>query len=825
MKAERKFDFSKIIEQFKKNCPVILNKGERKFSDDIIVIVMSRKMVRLLDWILSTDGSIEIPYPIITEHAIPFYFPKYRDKQIVVLDDSMFYGATLHNVRQVLQWCNGTEANIKFFPIVARNRMAAEELGIKFTDTYHIPEEEVPLNTYINATCMLSLNSPMEVEYPILSFEREEDNLEDITDVELVLKKHFRNSEVYTVTHQLYIKKNNYNLPNYTVLLKPSGDSYSYDFAKFRIYIDSKTLKIVPIAPIVLSNDVLNSDVLSIFKESGFQELWDGVKKRLCIIQDVSLDISEIEKDEIAKEYELRKNKSLAVWANYLASYSKLLEYRKELNSFLEEIEYIPLPSFEKKDISILIGHSEIDGNSITEMLSDLYEWGINSIHKPRNNSYKWDNYIPLPPEYETIYQKRNAAVWSRCKSITQALSYMISNQHYYVNKAFNELSPKRIEKSRFGVTFPYLLTELCNYGEERDKSKQLLHIHHWIDKKIDEGTVVPKFEQRYQKDTDTYYWRRYFKSGENEDSLLQIVRVCSYIYCRIRKFQQADYVKRRVFEELAITLFCNFDGKFNWGYSLSDSFTCRWNKETSEWRLLYYDEILKQSYLLIDELLCAQSYFQLEKVGGYECVFLNENGMTDFLGKAVSLDGEACKRLDDYVLIYLGHTDSFTTCFNLFRTFNEDDSTQSLKEFSLSIRNFFKSLLITEKIEDKMESVNQYTKSLDTIYYQTFVPEVPLSSIPDNLNNLDLFFSLSNKSNKSRPNNQKLNDILFKWELFLAIYIDNDMEQALLILSFLESHGLKLDDISNTLMKYNHIGEITSDVKNALLRRIRSLF
>lgn len=823
MTTKKGFEHSIVIERFKKNCKVIFKKGERKFSDDIIVIVMSRKMVRLLDWILASDDSIEIPFPVITEHAIPFYFPKYQNKQIVVLDDSMYYGATLHNIRQVLQWCNGTDTNIKFFPIVARNRKAAEELGIKSVDTYDISEEDVPLYTYINATCMLSLNSPMEVEYPILSFEREEPNNEDVSDVELVLRKNFKNSVVYTVTHQLYSKKKNYNLPNYTVLLKPRGDSYSYDFAKFRIYVDSKKIRIVPIAPIVLSNDVLNSDVLSIFQESDFQEMWDGIKRHLCDIQDVPFYMATTERIEMAKEYELRRNKSLAVWANYLASYSKLLEYKDELNGFLKDVGYVPLAFFNKKDIFRLIGQTEIDENPITSMLSDLYlEWELTPIHKPRNNSYKWDSYIQLPSEYEEIYQKRNAAVWSKCESITQALSYMISNQHYYVNKAFNELSPKRIEKSRFGVTFPYLLTELCNYGEERDKNKLLLYIHHWIDKKIDEGTVVPKFEQRYQKDTDTYYWRRYFKSGENEDSLLHIVRVCLYLYNRIKKHQHSNYIKRRFFEELAITLFCNLSGKFNWGYRLSNSFKYEWNEKALEWRLLYHDEIVDKSFWLVDDLLCNQSFFRLEKAGNYECIFINENGMTDFLSKAVAMDRETCNRLNDYVVIYLHYTGILTTCFNAFREVGVNDNIQSLKK---KLKDFLKSFQITGTMEYKMMELEQCTKDLDKIYYQTFIPEMPLSSIPENLNNPDLFFSVSYKSNKSRHNNQELNDLLLRWELFLAIYKDNDLKQAMLVLSILESQGLNLKDISDTLLKYNHIGEISSDVKNALLRRVRSLF
>lgn len=826
MQIEKGFNHSEIIEKFKMNCGVIFKKDERKFSDDTIVIVMSRKMVRLLDWILASDDSIRIPFPVITEHAIPFYFPRYKDKRIVILDDSMSYGATLNNIRQVLQWCNGTDSNIKFFPIVARNVEAAKELGIGATETYYISEEDIPLYAYTNSMCMLSHNNPMEVEYPILIFKREKDGIgRKIQDIEAVLKKHFQNNEVYTISHKLYSKKKgDYNLPNFSVLLKPSSDSYSYDFAKFRIYIDENILKVVPIAPIVLSNDILNSEVLSIFQESNFQDLWNDVKNLLCEVQDISnSNFSVTERDEMAKEYKLRRNKSLAVWANYLASYSKLLEYRFELNHFLNEIGYISLPTFNDKDISNLIGYADLDGVSIANMLSDLYyEINLNLIHKPRNSSYDWDNYISLPDEYEEIYQKRNAAVWSKCKSITQALSYMVSNRHYYVNKAFNEFSPKRIEKSRFGVTFPYLLSELCNYGEERDKNKQLLYIHHWIDKKIDEGTVVPKFEQRYHKAMNTYYWRRYFKSGENEDSLLHIVRVCLYLYRQIEKGQQANYIKRRFFEELAITFFCNLGHKFNWGYSLSDSFNYKWNDEASEWRLYYFDEIINKYFPLVDDVLCTQSFFRIEKIGDYECIFMNENSMTNFLCKAVALEKNLCRRLDDYVLLYLKYTDSFATCFNLFRGIDNNDDIQSLK---LSLKAFLETVHVTRNMGDQKEIIKQYTKNLDTIYYQKFMPEISLDSIPKSLKNSDFVFPLLNKSKKAFPYNQELNNILLIWELFLVIYIDNDIKQALLIVEYLEIKGLELKDISKTLMKYNHINEISSEVKNALLRRIRLLF
>lgn len=825
MLQEEILNHIEIIEKFKRNCGIIFKKGVRKFSDDKIVIVVSRKMVRLLDWILATDKSVEIPFPIITEHAIPFCFPRYKEKQVVVLDDSMFYGATLYNIHQVLRYCSGMYLYPKFYPIVARNREAADELDI--TDTYFIREKEIPLYTYTNSVCILSQNYPMEVEYPILTFIHDNTKRRSSLDVESVLRKHFDNAGVYTVSHKLFTKKKgNYRLSNYTVLLKPVGDSYSYDFTKFRVYEDGDILRVVPIAPIVLSNDVLNSDVLSVFQDTSFHILWDGVIKYLCNIENVSFpDVSIIEREEMEKEYELRKNKSLAVWANYLASYSKLLEYRTELNHFLNEFGYVPLPTFGKKDISILIGHAEIDGISITKMLSDLYfEPDLALIHKPRNNTYRWDNYIPLPQEYEEIYQKRNTIVWSKCKSITQALSYMISNRHYYVNKAFNELSPKRIEKSRYGVTFPYLLDELCNYGEERDKNKQLLYIHHWIDKKIDEGTVVPKFEQRYQKDTNTYYWRRYFKSGENEDALLHVIRVCVYIYNRIKVVHNTSYVRRRFFEELAITFFCNFSEYFNWGYSLSDSFDYKWDDAASEWRLFYHDEIVNQAYLLVDDLLCAQSYFYLEKVGDYDCIFICENSLTDYLGKALTMDEEMCNLLDDYITIYFSYTDTFTTCFNVLRKIDNEANHQVLREFKTFIREFLDKFQVTGKKEENLEAINQCTKILDKVYYQNFIPKVPLDSLPNNLKS-KLSLSILKYNENVDSNNLELNDLLYKWELFLAIFEDKDMDQALLMLNLLDSYNVKLADVYNTLLKYNRIGEISSDVKNVLLIRIRSLF
>ena len=825
IKTEKEFKHSDVIEQFKKNCDVIYKKSERNISDDTIVVVMSRKMVRLLDWILASDDTIEIPFPIITEHAIPFCFPRYKGKQIVVLDDSIFYGATLHNIRQVLQWCNGTDCNIKFFPIVARNKDAAKELGINNEDTFFISEKDVPLYTYTNSICMLSQNYPMEVEFPILTFQKEVASSNTIYDIESILKNHFNNSHVYTVSHKLYSKdKGNYNLPNYTVLLEPKGDSYSYDFAKLRIYVNGNIIRVVPIAPIVLSNDILNTEALSIFQETDLQSLWDDVIMPLKNTQDeISSTMTSIESEEMKKEYGLRKNKSLAVWANYLASFSKLLEYKKELDGFLCEMGCKLTPLLNKNDISNLIGMSDINGYPIIHLLSELYLGrNFNHIHKPRNSSYHWDNYIPLPTEYDEIYQKRNSVVWSKCKSITQALSYMVSNQHYYVNKIFNEFSPKRIEKSRYGVTFPYLHTELCNYGKERDNEKQLFVIHHWIDKKIDEGTVIPKFEQRYQDDSGTYYWRRYFKSGENEDSLLYIVRICFYIHQEIVKCQHSDFVKRRYFEELAITFFCNFDTKFNLGYALAEYFDYRWNEESKVWNLYYKDEIIDDLFLLVDDLLCAEAFFRLEKVGDYECIFINENGMTDFLRKAVPLEKDMCERLSDYIMIYMSCTEPFTTYFNIFRKTNYDDNIQDIKS---QLRSFLNNFHITGKNEEKIKDVDYYTEMLDVAYYRSFIPVIPIKSIPSELKNKDLFFSLSNKSEKANLTNLEWNILFYKWELFLAMYKDNEIEQALLIINYLEGKDIKLGDLVNTLEKYNHINEMSSDVKNALFKRVRSLF
>jgi len=806
-----------IIKAFKEKCGVIFPKGEKAFSEDVIVIVMSRKMVRLLDWILQLDKDIEIPYPIVSEHAIPFCFPAYKDKQIVVLDDSMFYGATLLNIKEVLGWCKGSHDKIRFVPIVARNKNALVNLNIKEKDTFFLEEKEVPFYTYTNVLNMLSLNAPMEVEYPILRFKRKESKSLDADFIEGKLKEVFPSKSVYRVSHKLsYKNKGIYGLRNYTVLLNTSRDTHNYEFAKLRIYVQDEYVLVVPIAPLIFPNDILNTDMTTLFENSYFLELWTIVKEKLKPIAECGMEYSEQEKTRIQREYELRKYKSLEVWANYLASYSKLLEYRDHLNSFLKFVGCGLTPTIKIKDIKYIIGHQD-NYNIEVSLLNNVYNAiTFKPIKKMRFRWHRVDEVIPL--EYASEYDKRNAVIWSQCKSVTHLLSFMFANQHYYINKALNETTPEKIEKTRFGVTYASMMIELANYIGKEDKEKSLQHIHQWIDKKIDEGTVVPKSEQKYDNATNTHYWRRFFKSGENEDAFLYLIRICLYLYIVSVDASKNSSIKRIHFEELLIILFCNFGGRFTMGYALVEKFNYKWNSDTKEWRLTYYDEIIDKWYAVVDDLLCAFSFFKLEIRGGQECICLKNNSMTEFLSKAVPLSEEKCKHIEDVVKVYFSCMESYMTPFNNFRL-NGDETIEDLNGLADKVKNFVKRFNSVHEIEKNLNGVESISLMLEDLYKKTVTQDIPSYFHPKGIDYSSMFFHIVKIGRSRKDYNDSLSILLMKWDLFLCLFVENDMQQAIDIANNLEN----TEAVKTILLDYKNVGEIKTSVKDVLLKRVVS--
>ena len=811
--------YKDIIKSFKEKCGVIFPKGKKTFSEDVIVIVMSRKMIRLLDWIFQQDKEIEIPYPVVSEHAIPFCFPIYKDKQIVVLDDSMFYGATLRNIKEVLGWCNEGHDNIRFVPIVTRNKNALVNLDIKEGDTFLLEEKDVPFYTYTNALNMLSLNAPMEVEYPILRFKRKESKSLDADFIKGELKRVFSENSVYPVTHKLFDKnKGVYSLNNYTVLLNASRDSYNHEFAKLRIYVQNEYILVVPIAPLIFPNDILDTDLTTLFENPYFLELWKTVKEKLKSVTECGLKYSEQEKTRIHGEYKLRKYKSLEAWANYLASYSKLLEYRDQLDSFLKFVGCEQTPIINIQDIKYIIGHQD-NFNLEAVLLYNAYKAiSFNPIKKMRFRWHRVDEVIPI--KYASEYDKRNAIIWSKCKAVTQLLSFMFANQHYYINKAFNETTPDNIEKTRFGVTYASMMVDLNNYIEGDDEENSLRHIHQWIDKRIDEGTVVPKSELKYDNATNTYYWRRFFKSGENEDAFLYLIRICLYVYRKIESVSKFSCIKRSHFEELLIILFNNFINRFSLGYSLTDKFAYEWNTESKEWRLVYYDEIMKKWFSIVDDILCAFSFFRLDNIGGQECIYVIENSMTDFLGKAVPLSEEKCNHIADVVKIYFNCMGSYMTLFNNFRL-GRNENKEELNELTEKVKSFIKGFYSTNEIEKNLNGVEELSLMLEDLYKRTVTLELPSDSHPKGINHNSVFFHIVKTGRERKDYNDSLSILLMKWDLFVCLFVENDLQQAINISINLE----KTEAIVAILLDYKNMGEIKTSVKDALLNRVSDLF
>ena len=501
----------------------ILAHGEKP-----VIITVPRKMPRFLHWIMHSYLQDErrnvflnkMRHCILTtQYAIPFISNQLLKKpthvssnpedernvhspkepiaiassepatisNVIIVDDSSVSGKSLLEVSLLVKTITNME------PFCSAVFMCDKSLAANTESYATIPKTE--MGKYLDFVAKTNRKSslPIDMEFPILhdiakkssiakTFQGKEGTAYgspvQTPAHETANGRHNPTNIIYRVDHC----DNNEQQSSISVVLNEEHDwGYNNDFAKIRI-IDSyrgSGTKIVAYCPNVLSTFDLKDEHL--FVNPEYADIWH------CICN--AMDTTVLP--------EMATNKVRTIAANYLYSLSCLIRNKNVLgtDTFADfDIDF--------RDLCLIFGPD------LSLVLKDKIS---NIIHKEIISPSKHGRYesIPIriiPTRHSAGYEIRTSNILTKNanSNIDVILDNIFRLSHYsdgmfaqdgleyyttYVSETFSSLSK---------------MLATINPGEEIERE-----IHHWIDKRIDEGIIVPMY---HRVDTEKgAYWKRFF--------------------------------------------------------------------------------------------------------------------------------------------------------------------------------------------------------------------------------------------------------------------------------------------------------------------------
>lgn len=500
-------------------------------SDKIFVLAISRKGPRQLESIFREQKEKKSHLNILTELALPYFFnslkaSSIRPSVVYLYDDAVYYGTTIESVyREIEEYMNYYNIHFDVKPYTGVLTSEAKD-DLFFQIEAAVKDVRKGYGHYFIRRLtqdIRSLQLPFELEFPIIYYQVKGANFfnPDIKDQMISsLKKQYGESKVYEVG---YFKESVYNI---TILLNSDGDLTSIN--KIRIYPSSDGyLTVTCMSPYILpnSNDVFQEA----WRNTMFQDIWQTIYRH-------SIPPNGI----ISEDVERNRRKSLVSFYSYLNSLRVFLNRKRGLVASLCEVfgsDKPELCGFKEKDLFYLFGDAvlckEVCGK-LREIYSSYDESKITLrkiIPYPAFSVYE----IPDFPTYEERQRLefKNIETIKKCASIQQALSVLFFNQNCLVEKWSRRHTRYDQKRLRFGQTFESLFQNVKVLQGLSDNQDTVRAINKWVDRRIDQGCVVPQYIMSHNDGR----WYRVFRPGENEDAVLShLTRIVLLVFTEARK-------------------------------------------------------------------------------------------------------------------------------------------------------------------------------------------------------------------------------------------------------------------------------------------------
>lgn len=491
-------------------------------AQDAIIIAIARKAPRLLSYCELKFPDLYNPnVKVISDIAIPFVDWGKTDKKCIVVDEAIYHGTTFEKVLEVAKRSiKDDNSDISGLPLViTQDALSAPNIVDSLKEGWSLIDTD-KCNFFIDSiiTKFFDLGKPYDIEYPLfyINLPKEKYTKDKIDkNIEFVLMQLAVYDEEKYKTRPVFFKNTNYRREDgqvfsaYTLctdyVYRNSHDAIMPDFSKLRIFHTNNSVCIASMAPHTINSRVLEPN------NSLFNGILDDIWN-LLLESSTNIDI----KDKIVRH---QLNKSLVILANYLLSVNHFMHFKRKLERLFAAAFGFDVELYLKsEDIQWLVGTEMAD--KIQKMLSTINEF--EAIYTPFTNSDTVDSVIPASYKKDFLMQLTLDNMFDN-KTVGSIISNVFCDLHWMVEVKSRRQSRDTYNRLEFGESLSSI-SDLC--ASLLTEGYSIQNVHKNIDMRIDRGSMVPDYV--YVNDAFNSYWKRMFRSGENEDLTRdQHFRIC----------------------------------------------------------------------------------------------------------------------------------------------------------------------------------------------------------------------------------------------------------------------------------------------------------
>lgn len=466
-----------------------------------VLIAISRKMPRLLNWILnewhpgeydSQKDSIK-SVELTTEIALPFIAldTDISRKKFIVIDDVLVHGTTLRSIIKFLKAVKAnyelsiifTSKEAEIADIEAEEPLSRGHLATSKVAPYYIDAFVERIVGYIKETEL-----PIDFEFPIFkSASADFDVLTAFIERE-VNKGILELDETYKIADNRYVCIFNNDIHNIA------------DFLKVRFFRKSDSVRFEVFTPLVLESSTICGSDSVIFTDDNYQQIWDNATKN---IREAIMNKNDLGNGWMnTMHLSINCQRTLSMFANYLMAISFYNSVKAKL------LPNVALSDFllSEEDLNLIV--SKETSRKIFDSLCALIKKGHTTQIFQKKLDLIDDDFAP--ESLRDAFEAKKSELRIVCTSQESALLDFVQWQHYS-NPLFQKPA-YRYQRLLFGNT-------LESFNEISDfyyKDTMEISLNNLIDSMVDNGCLIPKYECV----TDTEYgayWRRFFEPGLNK--------------------------------------------------------------------------------------------------------------------------------------------------------------------------------------------------------------------------------------------------------------------------------------------------------------------
>lgn len=510
-----------FIDEVNKWCVSLSAEIEKSIAagKKVYIIALSRKTPRFFEWLfewLFQNGDSDAANQLVsllknpgveltTEYAIPIIFSEYEDGfssafpnyDGIIVDDAIIFGATANRV--CMEWAGASGRAPKYASIVRSSIGKIANLFIEkdINKTQALELEELKRPLHEISKCILKSSLPVDMEFPILHIKIPYGKIKDY--MEQSADPSWRR---YSLKSDLIEDSKE----SFTLMLdgEKFGSSHGRDFAKVRVFDKGEETVIEALSPYSLAIEDLHA------KDFFGEESYDAIMRLVIEYVDAARLSPEISENEfspylinILNRYNARRRSTLIVWMNYLLSLSVFV---KNMGCLVPKgVE----ARIDEGDVRLILG-SNLAGR-VTSLLNNILSEKI-VAEEPADLRAALPIY-KNPPELYDSYSFNVSGALSFNGNVDKNLDELFS-ESYFCAPLFEKMEQKEQSGHHvIGETYDSLKVHLnMNHYDDPDLEEK---IHRWIDRRIDECRISPKYEVVIGSDHREYS-RRFFLCGSN---------------------------------------------------------------------------------------------------------------------------------------------------------------------------------------------------------------------------------------------------------------------------------------------------------------------